>query len=114
MNKNNLIRIRIIYKNLAKKAGTSMAMRQKEADVEDPLSGSGVLVGSGHSQASHSAEFVDLKFRASSPDVVVGVGAVVVVVASVVVEAVVGVVAAVVVVGVAASVVVATASVVVV
>merc|ERR1712181_151787 len=62
-------------------------MREKEADVVvDPLSGSGVLVDSGQSQASHSAALVDLKFLADAPDsVVVGVDASVVVVAAVVV-----------------------------
>merc|ERR1712181_130322 len=63
-------------------------MREKEADVVvDPLSGSGVLVDSGQSQASHSAALVDLKFLADAPDSVVVVVDAVVVDASVVVVA---------------------------
>merc|ERR1719239_1205909 len=58
-------------------------MSEREADP-DPLSGSGVLVDSGHSQDSHSAALVDLKFLARV-DVVVVVAAVVVVGAAVVV-----------------------------
>merc|ERR1719180_568587 len=68
-------------------------MRERDEDVVDPLSGSGVLVGSGQSQASHSAVLVDLKFLASPP-----VGAASVVVDAVVVGVVVDVVASVVVV----------------
>merc|ERR1719397_2175964 len=110
----------IIYKSLAKKAGTRMAMREREADVVDPLSGSGVLVDSGHSQDSHSAALVDLKFLAAFGGAVVVVGAAVVVVgavvvvvaAVVVVGAAVVVVGAAVVVGTSASVVVAAAEVV--
>merc|ERR1719180_410225 len=89
-------------------------MRERDEDVVHPLSGSGVLVDSGHSQASHSAALVDLKFLASPP-----VGAASVVVDAVVVGVVVDVDASVVVVdtvvvvGVVASVVVVAAVVVV-
>ena len=107
----------MVYKSLAKKAGRRRAKSEREADP-DPLSGSGVLVDSGHSQDSHSAALVDLKFLARVDVVVVVaavvvVGAVVVVVAAVVVGAEVVVGAAVVVVGTSASVVVVAAAVVV-
>ena len=104
----------MINKSLEKKAGNTMARREKEADDEvDPLSGSGVLVDSGQSQASHSAALVDLKFLWNPPGVVGVVGAAVVVGVVVDVVASVVVVDAVVVVGVVASVVVVAAVVVV-